>query len=109
MSIKSTYSDKVTNQDKTGRRLLQEKEDQDKKLKFSARVVSHTSKEIEFQLEFENAYLVSETSKYDKIKIRINKANLFRSRETYKTTSEGCEEQKCFIDFEQIIPPQMQN
>ena len=110
MSITSSFSGIKTYQDKSGYRLLEE-EDEDKnkeskQLKFTAHVVSHSSKEIKFQMLFENVELVSETSlKYDKFKMRVNKAYLFRSRKIYKTVSTDCEQDNCFIDFETVIPP----
>ena len=58
MSIESSSSGKVTYQNRSGYRLLQEDEEENKeieKLKFTAHVVSHSSKEILFQIVFENA------------------------------------------------------
>ena len=43
---------------------MQEDEDEEKdkpKLKFTASVLSHSSKEMKFQLNFENAQLVSDS------------------------------------------------
>ena len=60
-------------------------------MKFTTRVTSHTSENIEFQLNFENVELVSESMEYDKFEIRIYKAFLFRSKKNYKTASEDCE------------------
>ena len=51
MSITSESSGKKTYQSKAGNRLLQDKEDdakEIKKLRFTASVVSHTSKDIKF-------------------------------------------------------------
>ena len=64
MSIESSSSGDKTYQDKSGRRLMQEDGDEDKdkpKLKFTASVLSHSSKEMKFQLNFENAQLVSDS------------------------------------------------
>ena len=59
-------------------------------------------------MTFENAFLVSEVSfKYDRFKIRISKAYLFRSKKFYKTISSDCEKKNCFIDYELGIPPQI--
>ena len=84
MSIKNSTTGVKTYKDRASRRLLEEDEDDDsaeeKKMTFSASVISHSSKEIEFQLMFENAILVSETFKYDILELRVNKAYLFRSR-----------------------------
>ena len=63
MAIISARGEK-TYQDRSGYRLLQENEDETKEikqLKFTAHVVSHSSKEIKFQMFFENAHLVSES------------------------------------------------
>ena len=122
MSIISSSSGKKTFQDKTGRRLLkvnagaaddknglysQEDEDEENgaQMKFSARVLSHSSKEIEFELDFENAYMLSKTSEYDLFVLRVNKAYLFRSATMYKTISDDCEKQNCVLNFENKIPP----
>ena len=109
MSIISESSGEKTLQDKTERRLLEEEDDddsvEDKNMTFSASVLSHNSKEIEFQLMFENAYLVSETFKYDVLELRVNKAYLFRSRDNYRTVRADCEQQNCFVDLRQVVPP----
>ena len=111
MSIESSSSGKVTYQNRSGYRLLQEDEDENKevkKLKFTAHVVAHSSKEILFQMVFENSQLVSEiSSEYDRFLIRVRKAYLFRSRNIYKTVSTDCEQENCFIDFDKVIPPQI--
>jgi hypothetical protein len=56
MWIQSSLTGKRTIQSKSGVRILQEatdeEEDEEKEMEFSARVLSHSSKEIEFQLEF---------------------------------------------------------
>ena len=64
MSIESSSTGDKTYQDKSGRRLMQEDGDEEKdkpKLKFTVSVLSHSSKEMKFQLNFENAQLVSDS------------------------------------------------
>jgi hypothetical protein len=114
MSIISEFTGTKTYQSKSGYRVLEEDEEDgedkndEKKLKFTSNVISHTSKEIKFQMTFENSFLVSEkASKYDRFQMRISKAYLFRSKKHYKTVSTYCEEKNCFIDFDIAIPPQI--
>ena len=45
-------------------------------------------------------------SEYDRFKIRVSKAYLFRSRKIYKTVSADCEQENCFIELYKAIPPQ---
>ena len=109
MWIQSSLTGKKTIQSKSGVRILQEatddQEDEEKEMEFSARVLSHSSKEIEFQLEFQNAHLISETFEYDQFALRVSKAYLFRSAKSFKTISDDCQKENCYVYFEKTIPP----
>jgi len=91
-----------------GKRALQEADDdesQASKLAFSVYVAEHTTKGIQFRLEFENPNEVSVNSNWDVLHITFLKPWLFRGSKSYKTIETDCE--ACYFEIQKAIPSQM--